>query len=183
VRWDRLFDDLHAQVDASRRAEVWSQSADLGRAHRAEITLIRRCLAAGAARLTITTPGGDITGTCCRAADHWLLLRAEHGDVLIPMHAVRSVRGLPHAAAPPQGRVAGSLTLSHIFRQLCRDRLPVAVHLGPDEAHGTIDAVGRDHLDLAEHPIDELRRADSVRAITAVPFSAVSAVRVLDTGW
>lgn len=183
MRWDRLFEDLHAQVDAAQRTELWSQSADLARAHRAEITLMSRCLAAGEARLTITVPGGNITGRCVQAADQWLLLRGERGDVLIPTDAVGVVRGLPHAAAPPQGRVARSLTMGHVLRQLSRDRLPVAVHVGHAELHGTIDGVGQDHLDLAEHPADEFRRTSSVRAVTALPFSAVSTVRVLETGW
>jgi hypothetical protein len=42
---------------------------------------------------------------------------------------------------------------------------------------GTIDRVGRDFLDLAEHAVDDARRAESVRSVRTVPFGAVVAVR------
>lgn len=183
MRWDRLFEDLNAQADASQRNQLWAESGDLARAQRAEITLVRRCLAAGDARLVVTVPAGDVVGVCVEAAEQWLLLRTEQGDVLVAARAVRYVRGVPHDAAAAQGRVARSLTLGHVLRRLARDRLPVAIHVVDSELRGTIDAVGQDHLDLAEHPLDEYRRAGSVRALTAVPFSAVSSVRVLATGW
>jgi hypothetical protein len=41
---------------------------------------------------------------------------------------------------------------------------------------GTIDAVGADHLDLAEHLEGVPRRRENVRAVTTVPFTALVAV-------
>src|SRR6478736_106449 len=41
---------------------------------------------------------------------------------------------------------------------------------------GTIDAVGADHLDLAEHPDGLPRRRENVRAVATVPFAALIAV-------
>jgi hypothetical protein len=41
---------------------------------------------------------------------------------------------------------------------------------------GTIDAVGADHLDLAEHPEGLPRRRENVRTVATVPFAAVVAV-------
>ena len=42
---------------------------------------------------------------------------------------------------------------------------------------GTIDRVGADHLDLAEHGRGELRRAAAVRQVRLVPLAALVAVR------
>jgi len=42
---------------------------------------------------------------------------------------------------------------------------------------GTIDAVGEDAFDLAEHPVDLPRRAEHVVAVRTVPFGAVGLVR------
>ena len=41
---------------------------------------------------------------------------------------------------------------------------------------GTIDAVGADHLDLAEHDEDVPRRRENVTGQTTVPFAALVAV-------
>ena len=41
---------------------------------------------------------------------------------------------------------------------------------------GTIDAVGADHLDLAEHLEGLPRRRENVRAVATVPFAAVVTV-------
>jgi hypothetical protein len=42
---------------------------------------------------------------------------------------------------------------------------------------GTIDAVGRDHLELSEHPADLPRRSENVTGRRVVPFSALVLVR------
>jgi hypothetical protein len=41
---------------------------------------------------------------------------------------------------------------------------------------GTIDVVGSDHLELAEHASDVPRRAENVTAVHVVPFWALESV-------
>jgi hypothetical protein len=54
----------------------------------------------------------------------------------------------------------------------------VTVHDVVGAAHtGTIDAVGRDVLELAEHAADLPRRPEHVTARRVVPFAAVVLVR------
>ena len=43
---------------------------------------------------------------------------------------------------------------------------------------GTIDRVGKDHLDLAVHPVDDWRRASAVARVEVLALTQVLLVRV-----
>jgi hypothetical protein len=90
------------------------------------------------------------------------------------------VRGLPPYARVPVsvGVVESRLDLASVLRALARDRAVVRLVLTDGSAvTGTIDRVGSDFLDLAEHATDDARRADAVTAVRAVAFSALAVVR------
>jgi hypothetical protein len=42
---------------------------------------------------------------------------------------------------------------------------------------GTFDRVAADHVDLAEHPAGEARRAGAVRQVRLLPLAALGAIR------
>ena len=50
--------------------------------------------------------------------------------------------------------------------------------LASGEVHGTIDRVGRDHVDLAVHDRGEPRREGAVREVRIVPLAALLLVRL-----
>ncbi|PIE27568.1 MAG: hypothetical protein CSA58_03580 [Micrococcales bacterium] len=182
MRWDSLFDDLAGQVQAGERADLWAEVADLARAGRSEICWVERCLATSAdVHLVLgPQPWAQVTGRCLQAAPQWLVLRTPAGDALVPTAAVRAVRRLPQRSGDLGGTTARRLGLGHVLRRLARDRVPVAVYTRglPGELTGTIDGVGKDHFDLAEHAVDEYRRGDAVRAMVTVPFDGLSVVYV-----
>jgi hypothetical protein len=92
------------------------------------------------------------------------------------------VEGLGRSAAPEDPGRPRRLGLGSALRALARDREGVALYLtpGPEGGFrtitGTIDRVGRDFLELAAVPWGEARRAENVRGVYAVPFSAVAAL-------
>jgi hypothetical protein len=100
--------------------------------------------------------------------------------VLVAAAAVCAVAGLGAgtAAGSPEGEVARRLDLRRALRGLARDRATVTCLLEDGGVlAGTVDRVGADFLELAEHPLDQARRRGAVSAVRAVPVRAVVAVR------
>ena len=103
---------------------------------------------------------------------------------VVPLDAIAGL--LPGAervaaslAAPSERPDALSrrLGLAFVLRDLCRRRAAVAVTTTTRALHGTIDRVGRDHIDLAEHELGVPRRADAVTRVRIVPFAGLLMVR------
>jgi hypothetical protein len=178
VRWDALFDDLEAQLAREQAAELAAVVAERCRAGWASTSLADRLRAHVGAPVRLLLDGGHrVSGTCTDAAVEWLAVDEGVCAALVPVAAVAAVSGLGRPVAEPAGQVLRRLGLGHALRALARDRAGVRLVTSAGELAGTIDRVGADHLDLAEHSAGEARRPDAVRAVQAVPFSALRVVR------
>ena len=106
-----------------------------------------------------------------------VVIAADDGDWAIPawgMVAVIELSGGAREALSPSER----LGLASVVRAWARQRSVVRVlRVGAGPLDGTIDAVGADHLDLAEHDPGEPRRAEAVRRQVSIPLGAVAALR------
>jgi hypothetical protein len=111
---------------------------------------------------------------------------AQRRAAIVPLVAIAGLlptpaqlaAGLSEDDAPePATSLAARLGLGFALRDLCRRRVPVDIVTGDARHHGTIDRVGRDHLDLAEHEIGVPRRQESVLRIRIVPMAAIVMVR------
>ena len=74
--------------------------------------------------------------------------------------------------------MARRFTLPLALGAVSRDR--VAVELCDIDGRmvvGTVDVVGADHLEVAEHAADESRRAGNVTAVSLVPYASLAWVR------
>lgn len=182
MRWDRLFDDLEAQAAASAALELAEEVGERTRIEQGRQPLLDRLRAARGAAVELGCGGERLAGTVQRvAADALVLQDTSAGEVLVALGAVDWVLGLGRAAvAPDAGRVAAGFGLRSLLRGVARDRAPVRIRLRDGAGvSGTLDAVGQDWLEIAEHPPDEPRRSTSVSRIRAVALAAVTTVRLL----
>jgi hypothetical protein len=129
---------------------------------------------------------GHVTGVLNEVGVDWLLLEDDRGrPTLVAASAVRSVTGLGRRTAAPEeaGVVRGRLDLRRALRGLARDRGAVQVVLDDGSVlHGTVDRVGADYVEIAEHPVDVPRRAEAVQGVSAVVIGAIAVVRTASPG-
>lgn len=181
-RWRALFDDLEAQADAIAARELQAEVSDRIRREAALLGIADRLRAGVGQHLTATVEGaGPVTGLALEVGPDWLLLAdpAER-EVLIPFRALLGVVGVgPGAAAPgSEGEVGRRLDLRWALRGLARDRAVLTVLLRDGALlTGTLDRVGADHVDLAEHPIGDVRRPAAVRSVRLIPLAALAMLR------
>ena len=175
MRWESFFADLEAQFEAEQRRDLDSEVSDRTRRERAQVSLMDRLTAAVGTRLTVRLVTGDVVeGDLQDIGADWVLLRvrATPRDALVPVAAVVGVVGLGQRAA--QETVARRFGLGYAVRALSRDRATVALtDTSGRTLTGTIDRVGADLLDLAEHSAERVRRAENVTGRVSVPFAAI----------
>jgi hypothetical protein len=187
MRWQQLFADLEARFEAEQAAAEQDGTTSRTRHEMGAVRLADRLGGAlGSPVVLLCRGAGSVPGTLAEIGPDWLLLVDEQGrECLVASAAVRAVSGLGRRTAPAQdeGPVRGRLDLRRALRGLARDRAAVQVVL--DEGtrlSGTIDRVGADHLELAEHAVDLSRRADAVQAVRTVVLDAVVVVRTVLPG-
>lgn len=184
MRWESLFADLEAGLEAAEAAELAAEVSDRTRAVLARLRLVDRLAAARDAEATVGLRACGLASLSGRLVDlgpDWLLLAEGPGrEAVVALAGVLAVSGLGAPSREPgtEGRVESRLGLRAALRGVARDRSPVSVVLVDGSSlYGTIDRVGADFLEVAEHPPGEHRRAGLVRAVRTIPFTALAAVR------
>lgn len=178
MRWEALFADMEAQLDAAHAAERAVEVADLTRAELASVELGDRLLGAQGVDVRLVVAGGQqVAGRLLEVATQWLLVAEGARRALVPLTAVVAVRGLPVHSAPAAGEVARRLGLGPVLRALARDRVAVRVQAEGCELAGRIERVGADHLDLTAGVTPGLDGGPGGAQRWTVPFSALRVVR------
>ena len=199
MRWDNLFDDLEGQLEYERDAEETSLRAEEERLRLGRLSLRGRLVsivaadAAGVLRLVLVSGdrltlrpnafgrdwlAGDVLDRSPQAIQCVVALSAISGVLLQPQQVNGSLEFEPEASA----RLADRIGLPFVLRDLCRRRTSIGVQTLTELVHGTIDRVGRDHLDLAVHPPGTVRRANEVHEVRIMPLAHVLLVRLSSDG-
>lgn len=181
MRWEQLFAELEASFEAEVAAETAAEHGSRARAEMGAVLLVDRVRGATGHVLRVRCRGaGEVAGRLVdTGVDWWLLVDDRGRELLVATAAVLAVAGLGTGTAAPEppSAVGRSLDLRRAVRGLARDRAPVLLRADDGGVlAGTVDRVGADYVELAEHPLDQPRRRGAVRAVHAVPLSAIAVV-------
>jgi hypothetical protein len=129
---------------------------------------------------TVLAGARAFRGSVVASYPEFLVLRAADGaEHLIHYSPAVSVAlpAEPPTLRPAPPAAARRYQFALALRELARRREPVSVDLADGtRCDGTIEAVGSDYLEIAEHDLGEARRRAAVRARRFVGFTAVVAV-------
>jgi hypothetical protein len=183
VRWQRLFDDLEGQAEAYEAAEFDAEVSERGRYEVGQVRLVDRFRGAVGHPVDVCCRGaGRVSGRLQRVGADWLLLEEQPDrHVIVACAAVTSIVGLGALSASPgsEGQIGARLDLRRALRGVARDRSAIqALLVDGSTVVGTLDRVGADFVEVAEHPQREPRRFGTVRGVRTVPLAAVAAVRM-----
>jgi hypothetical protein len=178
MRWTYLFADLESQLESLTDAERAGEVAERTRIEAGRVTLLDRLRGAAGHSVSLRCAGvGPCNGRLERVGQDWLLMVESTGaETLVPLHAVLGVGGLGRHSSTPTGAL--ELGLRSVLRGIVRDRAPVRLILvDGTPVDGTLDRVGADFVEVAEHPIGEPRRPGVVQGIRTVPLCGFGALR------
>ena len=203
MRWDNLFDDLESQLEHELDAGQLDLLAEEERLRLGRLGLRDRIMALAdprtaeapaVVRIALTT-GVTVVVKPTTFGKDWLaadLVDAHPpAQCILPIGAIASVSlspaqveaSLDVAAAsgeqrPGGGRFIDRIGLPFVLRDLCRRRASLELVTVSATVYGTIDRVGRDHLDLAVHEPGSSRRASNVTDQRIIPLETIVLVRV-----
>lgn len=196
MRWDQLFDDLEGQLERELTAEEVDLEAEEERLRLGRLSVRDRLLAlqeAGEPAISLLLLGGvrvslrpvtfgrdwfsaDLLDGSSRRAQCVVPLASVAGMTLNREQVAASLH--PQDSGDGHPSLSSRLGLSFVLRDLCRRRRPVDLVLADTALHGTIDRVGRDHLDLAVHESGVVRREAAVMEYRVIAFAAIAYVRI-----
>lgn len=199
MRWSNLFDDLSGQLEHELTAEELDLRGEEERLRIARLSLRDRLIALGAhagpaseacLRLELADGSpiavspqsfgrdwfsGVVTSGSGRSRSVIVPLGAIASVLLEPERIARSIRAHPDAE---ESRLSARLGLPFVLRDLSRRRVRVELVTSSGVIGGTVDRVGRDHLDIAEHGEDEPRRTRAVRTVRMLAVDQLLLIRL-----
>ena len=200
MRWDNLFDDLEGQLEQELTAEDLDLHAEEERLRLGRLSLRDRIVSLhdvsgrddgyavriflgnrDAINVRPTTFGRDwfaaeLVGDGPRGEQCIVPIAAIASLALTRVQTAQSLGGVPGESE--RATLSARLSMAFVLRDLCRRRTAVEVRTASGSLRGTIDRVGRDHLDLAVHETGSPRRESEVSQLRVVPLSQVMLVKI-----
>jgi hypothetical protein len=181
VRWEGLFADLEAQAEELEIAQRAAEIDERARAESGRIRLLDRLRPAVGLPVRLRCLGDAVAGVVRRVGPDWVLVdEGSDRETVVATAALLSVSGLTQLSAVPdtESTVESRLGLRHVLRGIARDRSAVRItDRSGSTVDGTIDRLGADFMEVAEHAAGEARRWTDVRDVAVVPLAALAVVR------
>ena len=175
ARFDALFSGLEAQAHAEQAADDDIAAAEAARAEWSAVELLDRLRATASVVIEIADHG-PVGGVVTDVGSDVVVIEADDGQWAVSCWGIVAAIGVGDTVQPPSA-VASRLGFAAVARRWATERSVVRVtRRGGAPLDGTIDRVGSDHLDLAEHDRDEPRRAAAVDRIRVVPLEQLVSV-------
>ena len=195
MRWDHLFDDLAGQLEHELQSEesdlrIEEERLRLGRlAVRDRLAVLKAAAPSGVGSIRVRLRTGEVHElTIVTVGRDWfagdLVGVPGTSQAIIPISAIDSLLLTTHQASTSldptvlTSELAARLGVAFLLRDLCRRRVTVTIVTSSSTVSGTIDRVGRDHLDLAVHDLETPRRPSAVDHVRVVGFGQVLLVRL-----
>jgi hypothetical protein len=176
----RVFDELEAEFEAGLRREAEQESMAAVRAEVGATVLWEQLARRIGTEATVFAGAGSFRGSVLASYPEFLVLRAADGSEHLIRYGPAASVALPTeppTLRPAPASAARRYQFALALRELARRREPVRVQLlDGATCDGTIESVGSDYLEVAEHDLGEPRRRAAVRARRFVGFAAVVAV-------
>jgi hypothetical protein len=182
----RVFDELEAEFEAGLRREAEQEAAAALRAGLGETVLWEQLARRVGTRAVARAGSRTFRGVIVASYPEFLALRDDDQTEHLVRYGPALSIALPAETAglrPTPAGPARRYQLALALRELARRREPVHLDLvDGGRVDGTIEAVGSDYLEVAEHHLGEARRRAAVKARRFVGFAAVAAVTLPGTG-
>jgi hypothetical protein len=199
MRWDNLFDDLESQLEQELTAEEVDLQAEEERLRLARLGIRDRLRSLHNSAVSddermlrlVLADGSRVTIEPGTFGRDWIAgeLIEESGrrpQCIVPLESIEGLvfgrpqldRSLDPVADESSAALSARLGLQFVLRDICRRRASVELRLRSSRLHGTIDRVGRDHLDLAVHEPGQARRESAVTEFRMLRLSELVLVRL-----
>jgi hypothetical protein len=187
--WDGWLAELEAEFDALRRQEETRETVAAVRHEVGEASLWEQLARRVGVQVTVTFAAGVgsdvLRGELLASYQDFCVIQPEAGSghhlVRFGPHislALPALQARPLQPTPSGTARVYSFKLA--LRLLARQREPVRIRFGNGTAAtGTLEAVGADYLELAEHDPSDAPRRQAVRARRVADLGAVAVVSLL----
>jgi hypothetical protein len=175
---ERLLKELSAEFELELRREAEQAAAAATRAQAGQVSLWERLSRLTGGAVTVQSGPMRVHGTLLASYPDLFTVRSADGwhHLVHPGPSVSVVLAPGTCPLRPAASVNG-YGFALAMRELARRREPVRILLsGSGMAAGTIETVGDDYLELAEHDPAEARRRAALTGHRLLPFEAVAVV-------